>query len=500
MKLSWTTLFVTDSIWKIGICDIGTNSAETPAASSEVRPNAAASAEVTSGGGEGSVLIEELGADLDGIGAKVVAAIEVVQALGARTPPLVVGLPSSWCFGATLNSAGLLRRQRRQGLLYRFEEILPVDAEALTADFIENKAGVLGVAALNSKVKPLLDELENAGLTVAHFCPTALLVHQGYLSEVARLSAGHPLPSFSLIATDTDSVDLVASDSEDILAWRSIPTDGDAICEELRTLGDANDSEFAVLPIGLTDQTAIPFMPNVNGYAGLTRTDPFKITTRHAEALLREGKPPLVDLRRGDLSGQGNWQRIATPAWAAMLAAILLMLSIGVLNSWQAHRYQQQAVHSTDAQAELFRETFPEQQVPAAVLSRFRSEAAKARGLTGQDEALPTPATTLQDLHDVLAGLSNRANQNPASPDDALRFQVLELRLEPSRLYIDGQTRSHADSDRLAAGLRETTSFTIDPPRTQNIAARPSGRGTTSSDNSGVVGFTISGQREGERP
>jgi hypothetical protein len=140
--------------------------------------------------------------------------------------------------------------------------------------------------------------------------------------------------------------------------------------------------------------------------------------------------------------------------------------------------------------------------VPAAVLARFRSEAAKSRGLAGTDDSVPPPAATLQDLHNVIAGLpegNGGETSGGVSGGDALRFRVLELRIEPTRLYLDGQARSHAAADRIAAGLREATTYQIDPPRTQNLrssnttalASQTSG----GSGGRGGVAWTLVGQR-----
>jgi hypothetical protein len=62
-------------------------------------------------------------------------------------------------------------------------------------------------------------------------------------------------------------------------------------------------------------------------------------------------------------------------------------------------------------------------------------------------------------LRDTLGGL----------PHD-LRFRLLELRFEPQRLYIEGQTLDHSGADAIAAALRKSTSLSVDPPHTQQAA------------------------------
>jgi hypothetical protein len=70
--------------------------------------------------------------------------------------------------------------------------------------------------------------------------------------------------------------------------------------------------------------------------------------------------------------------------------------------------------------------------------------------------SLPSRPSMLRALQDVLAHLP----QN-------LRFRLLEIRLDESRLLLDGQARSHADVDAIATALRQGTGFEVEPPRSE---------------------------------
>ena len=154
MRTRWTSLLIDDHVWTLGL---------------------------TTGTATQTLLVEMGDEDASASVAKVSAALSEKRVHTGS--PLMVGLPSSWCFAAGVTTDGLLRRQRRPGMLYRMEEKLPVDAEAITADFVAAGSNMLGVATLNDRVGPVLEALEAAGLTVAHLCPTALLAAAAFRSR-----------------------------------------------------------------------------------------------------------------------------------------------------------------------------------------------------------------------------------------------------------------------------------------------------------------------------
>jgi len=80
------------------------------------------------------------------------AAAAVVTALREAIPAgatVTLALPSHWCLCARVDVADLPRSSRRQAMLYRLEEQLPLAAEEFVADFVAGGANEqsLGVAA-----------------------------------------------------------------------------------------------------------------------------------------------------------------------------------------------------------------------------------------------------------------------------------------------------------------------------------------------------------------
>ena len=59
-------------------------------------------------------------------------------------------------------------------------------------------------------------------------------------------------------------------------------------------------------------------------------------------------------------------------------------------------------------------------------------------------------------LHDTLAALVLN-----------IRFRVIEMRFEPRRLYLEGQTLDHGSAETIANALRQHTSLQVEPPHTE---------------------------------
>ncbi|MEM9420561.1 MAG: type II secretion system protein GspL [Planctomycetota bacterium] len=458
----------------------------------------------------------------------VAEALAIVKEQYAAIGPLILALPSHWFLAATISDDGLLRRQRQQGMIYRLEEQLPIDAEQFTADFVESSGDAMGIALLHDRVKPILEALEAEGLTIAHVCPTGLLLHDAWRSSqvsttgtyclLLQSTLPHACPN-NLTTTSTPPRNSISNTPAEISGgtsvgeemwfdllrcsegalrdWRRIPGNSDQLCQEISAVFGGN-KDAPIQTLGEDAETAVHESPQEVNPSSYTTNKVFEEAATQAHRVLLEGRTLTPDFRRGVLAGRGNWQRVAGPAQAAMIALALLLISITVINVWQAQKLTTEANEQNEAQAALFRETFPGKRVPSAILSRFRSEAARAKGMAGTDDTLPSPATTLADLEQVLQGL----------PEN-LRFRILELRIETDRLYLDGQARSHTEAEQIAARLREHVDFKLEPPRTQNITGlgfgtyslnRNGASNRASGNSGGGVGFTLIGEREEVSP
>jgi hypothetical protein len=67
-----------------------------------------------------------------------------------------------------------------------------------------------------------------------------------------------------------------------------------------------------------------------------------------------------------------------------------------------------------------------------------------------------------------------------------MRLRIVELRVSPAEIYIEGQVRSHGDAEALRAGLA-AAGIALDLPQTERLAA-------------GGVSFTLVGLPATEGP
>ena len=106
----------------------------------------------------------------------------------------------------------------------------------------------------------------------------------------------------------------------------------------------------------------------------------------------------------------------------------------------------------------LFLELFPGQAPPPVPRLRLASEAQKLGGLRMISADVPERACALETLRLMAARL----------PKD-IRMVILDVRVEPSSLVLEGQARSHADAEAIAAALRRDELLTVEPPRTERL-------------------------------
>ena len=101
--------------------------------------------------------------------------------------------------------------------------------------------------------------------------------------------------------------------------------------------------------------------------------------------------------------------------------------------------------------------------------------------------------TGLVTLRDLLMHL-------PAG--DELRYRVLELRLDQNRFTLEGQAAAHGDADSIVTALRQGGTFSVEPPRTEQLgdAAGSGEAGEKSETGTKGVAFTITGAVASESP
>lgn len=400
---------------------------------------------------------------------------EALRRQGYAGEGITLALPSTWCLAAPVNAANLPRRNRQHTLTYRFEEHLPVPVEEVIADFVGVGDVVLGVAVLLERLAPLVDALEKNDVNVDLISPISMLAIQNLLQQ------GSTPKSDVVLCWSDQRIELICLNNQRPSQWWSLPAD-DPQAALLRlntlilirtqpiqlTLILGSDMEVCshanALKEILTNNVDIRSLTHDTGHDGAW----LHLAALGAAAISRMRLPTWIDLRRGSLAPVDAHRPLRAPLLVTSISLVLLLASLSVAWQLRAVQYQQKADEIYSQQQAVFRQVYPGQAVPISVKSRLQAEERQLRGLSGSSAVLPPQPSALLTFAELLRRLPSQ-----------LRYRVLEIRIDPQRVYLEGQARAHGDADRIAASLRRSHGFDVESPRTERLA----GQG---------VGFTLS--------
>jgi hypothetical protein len=402
--------------------------------------------------------------------------IEVLQATGYRGEGVMLAIPSRWCLCAPIGTSGLPAKNRRTALAYRFEEKLPLPAEEVVADYVEAGGGeetALAVGVQKSVVAPLVERLEAAGVAVVRICPASLLAGQQVLWKVS----GDAPAALLYAGQSTDEVELLLLRDGLPVGWHLLPATPHDLLLHLGFELAQKRAKLGVIGLPAALREALE---TVEGFTveDVEAPDLMTAAALASSAVLGGKVTPWVDLRREGLAARDPLRAVRAPLTAAVAAVVLFLLCASAAMIWRGSRYDAMAARYADAQQEVFRKVFPTGPIPVDVRSRLESEERSLRGLSGESASPPPVQDGLLTLREILTKL-------PA--ESALRYRVLELRLDRQRFTLDGQTASHGDADRIAGALRKDKTLAVEPPRTEQLP------GTGDASGKGVA-FTINGE------
>ncbi|MEO1237596.1 MAG: hypothetical protein AAFX76_12480, partial [Planctomycetota bacterium] len=289
---------------------------------------------------------------------------------------VVVALGRGCCMSSSVSAADLPRRGRRQLLMYRMEDRLPLPIESATIGFVDPAAGrqTLGVAIETALLSGMFGVLREAGVGVAAVTPWALLIADAIGAADRKMDADVLAVASSLDGGDDRSIDWLTLDAEGRpVEW--ITTSGSPTPPEREAArGTAATSRFATLLERRREALGRPVRVVAVGDAG-----PLALP---ADCSVARVEQPIRDLMRPALSasvrgkgvaavrldrhaegwgfgggvgagrrGAGAW--VSSPAVGVALAAVLLLVSGGL---WlRAQRYDAVAERARAAQVEAYR-------------------------------------------------------------------------------------------------------------------------------------------------
>ena len=390
---------------------------------------------------------------------------ESLLAEGYADQPVVLALHSARCLSAVFPTDTLERKGRRRAMGFLLEEHVPISIEQVVADYVESGGEALGVCSELAPLEATVNALESCGIAVRHICPTALLVAAG-------AAAGDPELDGAVIGPDGgagsgDGYDVVCLRSGVPARWSWLAGDGPIETDPLEACGVPSEPARLTL-VGCGDAAGEIGQSETVEVVKQEDAGRYEAAALHAARLLDESASPCIDLRRGALAAPNAFRVYRRSVSALVTLAVALLVSIAVVAHWRGRAYEQLTAANLRRQAAVFREALPDQRVPGvSIKRRLLSERRKLAGLggramEGEDEGPTVRApSALEHLYGVLESL----------PAD-LRFRVLVLNIQPDLVRMEGQARSHADADRIAAALRATGRYQVAPPETRALKDR----------------------------
>lgn len=384
------------------------------------------------------------------------AILRALQKLGYDGRRVCLALGSQLVVSAEIDTASLPRSHRRAAMLFRLEEQLPVDIETLTADFLPPTAGrTMGVAVATKHIKELVGPLSDVGVKVGAICPFALL---------ALWKTLHQRQAFDYaILADRSSVEVFRLHDNQPLAWYSPGQQPRDIIRCLR-------ADQLSRPLEKPQATVLLLDPQENLEKALADEQGLclirgSVSTAETAALggaaLLSGESAgWIDLRRWVHSSQGPLGHVDRLAQTAIVAAAVIFLLLAGSFLWRGLGYGQLAESFRQEAEKVYCQLYelPEDsQIYFSVRHRLLSDRQRLSGMSGLGTQLPVRLNALETLRQIVSCL----------PAD-IRFRIFELRLSPTEIFIEGQTRTHGQSEAICASLTGA-GLHVDPPRTEQI-------------------------------
>lgn len=415
---------------------------------------------------DGHIACESVAFDADparsGPQARAEALAGKLAQMGRRDEPVLLAPASAMCLCAPISTEGLERGKRRQAMAFRLEESLPVSAEEIVADYVcIGKDQALGVCCELSDLAETLDALALAGVNVRHICPMAFLIAADAARELP--GADGVLVAHDDIRSGWDLVPLASGKPQN---WWWLADDGPELDERL-TAWAASFERAPRLAVLAGDPSALAsVVPDGIDVLESDQAEPASRAAREGAKVLAGERSPWADLRRDALAPPQRWGTYRRPVTALVAAMAGLLICISVAMCWRGRGYASLADRYSRRQVAAFREVFADRRVPPDIETRLRAHHRKLAHLSGrslgEDEllAMRSPGALTQ-LRQILAAL----------PGD-VRYRILDLKIEQTRIRVEGEARDYADAERVALALRDSGRYDVELPHTETLRER----------------------------
>ncbi len=400
----------------------------------------------------------------------------MIKLAGVKTPNCVLAPSATSCFFASLPCGEDIDVRDRNALTYELESRIPLDAEAMAADFVTTPPipkrsnaqpattsaqddskpmdipVVSAVAVAIEPWKAIADALEDSGVPVRCIVPAALMASRPLANEFGSDKTAE------LMLIDDGMCDALTMFNETVIGWKHLPLQASSL--RRHRLLDVPQVE-RVHVVG-ADENQISMIRETFG------PDIVEESNRDLESLWQEGGQLAVakhsarwfDLRRDQLGPSDPLRPVLPHLRLVTAAAIACLLAVAIGGWWRGKRIEAEIERLNQQQRAAFQELFPDARVPAALLRRVRSEHAKVRGSRVGSTDIDAPQSATEVLEQLLAALP-----------DTVRFRITSVKILNGRVDIDLQVRTTVDAGALAGALEEN-GFEVEPPVTTRKDAR----------------------------
>jgi len=375
---------------------------------------------------------------------------------GYQGEPIAVGINAQMCLVASMELSTTRQARDRQSLKYVLEEKLPLASEEFVADFLIEEKIVLGIAGEIASLGPLIEALAQQGVRVQSVSPTALLAAQEFVVQES------PSERTVLLAQHDEEVEVVCFGKKLPRLWFHLPAEPQALQRSLRHITLDESQSFEIVAWNLSPELfdAIDGL-NERQVESASPADWFDAAAATCSSILLGSRSAWGELCRDEVAIDDRYLPIRGSLQWAVTAAIVMLLSLSGSLLLRAHHYREMADRIYLEQEGSFHKVFPQaENVPSGIQSRIESEHTRLTGLHGSYENTPLSGSALVTLYEALSDI-----------DPSLRFRLLEVRVDNSSVFLEGEVQTYSDADRLASSLRDH-GFEVAAPRTERLPDR----------------------------
>lgn len=323
-------------------------------------------------------------------------------------------------------------------ITFAIEAELPIDAESMVVAHQRfNEKLICNVA----EVQPIwecVETLESLGLRVQHIVVESFLWMQ--FQSLSRAIADGVVVCSPVNET---MVEVCQFENGTPVAWSRCHDDASEIEREITMMTDASFAAMVNEPIRLTMESESDWQSDVN---------------EASERLLSGKMTPWFELRRGRLAAHDPLRPIRSSVFQFAVALMAMLVIIVASLSWKTMQLTSIRENAVASMEESFREAFPDQRLPTAIVKRIRSEHKKAIGQRSVSSTVRRPVDAFPVLSNIIAAL----------PED-LSFQVRSIRIQDGEFQLDIDLESLDATAQITRHLDEAGFETL-PPSTTRVA------------------------------